>query len=110
LYVDRDVGAAGATGLGENIMRYCGSFLVVEYMRQGLAPREACLEAIRRITRHEPAGKALAINFIALDKQGRYGAASSDSGFPFAVATVSSSRVLTSAGLGSATRIEGGNR
>jgi len=110
LYVDRDVGAAGATGLGENIMRYCGSFMVVEYMRQGLAPQEACLETIRRISRHEPAGKALALNFIALDKQGRCGAASSDSGFPYSVATASSSRVLTSAGLGSAKRPEGGNR
>jgi N4-(beta-N-acetylglucosaminyl)-L-asparaginase len=110
LYVDNDVGAAGATGLGENIMRYCGSFMVVEYMRQGFSPEEACLETIRRICRREPEGKSLKINFIALDKQGRYGAASSDSGFPFAVATASSSRVLTSAGLGSARRIEGGNR
>src|SRR6266436_2646448 len=42
LYVDNEVGAAGATGVGENVMRYCGSFMVVEFMRQGLAPDEAC--------------------------------------------------------------------
>src|SRR5215831_12419709 len=48
LYVDNDVGAAGATGVGENVMRYCGSFQVVEYMRQGLHPEAACQETIRR--------------------------------------------------------------
>src|SRR5258706_7282083 len=41
LYVDHAVGAAGATGLGENVMRYCASFLIVEFMRQGMSPHEA---------------------------------------------------------------------
>ncbi|HIL10792.1 MAG TPA: twin-arginine translocation signal domain-containing protein, partial [Candidatus Latescibacteria bacterium] len=49
LYVDGENGAAGATGLGENVMRYCASFLVVEYMRQGLHPEEACIATIRRV-------------------------------------------------------------
>src|SRR5688500_9789988 len=48
LYVDNEIGAAGATGIGENVMRYCGSFLVVEFMRQGLHPQEACVRAIER--------------------------------------------------------------
>src|SRR6059036_2036175 len=56
LYVDNDVGAAGATGLGENVMRYCGSFLVVEYMRQGLDPTAACRQTIRRIAQQDPKG------------------------------------------------------
>src|SRR5438477_8713619 len=56
LYVDNDVGAAGATGLGENVMRYCGAFLVVEYMRQGLDPTEACRATIRRIVGQEQRG------------------------------------------------------
>ena len=99
IYVDNEVGAAGATGLGENIMRYCGSFLVVEYMRQGLRPEDACLEAIRRIVRQEPKGADLKINFVALDKAGRYGAASSNRGFPYAVTTEHSSHVFTSPGL-----------
>ena len=111
LYVDNEVGAAGATGLGENIMRYCGSFLVVEYMRQGLSPEEACLETIRRIVRQEPKGAALEINFVALDKRGRFGAASSGRGFPYSVTTRTDSRVLNSAGLAPApSGPAGGNR
>ncbi len=94
LYVDNDVGAAGATGLGENVMRYCATFMVVEFMRQGLSPGDACLKIIERIVAKEPAGKNLSINFIALDKQGRYGAAGTDTGFKYAVATPAWSRVL----------------
>jgi isoaspartyl peptidase/L-asparaginase-like protein (Ntn-hydrolase superfamily) len=111
LYVDNDVGAAGATGLGENVMRYCGSFLVVELMRQGLSPEEACLEAIRRIARKDPKGTGISVSFVALDKKGRYGAAGSASGFKFAVATTNSSRVLTAPGVGKLDiGPEGGNR
>lgn len=101
LYVDNEIGAAGATGLGENVLRYCGSFLVVEYMRQGLHPQEACLETIRRIARMDPKGMDLSINFVALDKQGRFGAAGSAQGFQYAMTTRSRSEVLTGAGAGS---------
>ena len=111
LYVDNEVGAAGATGLGENVMRYCGSFLVVELMRQGLSPEEACLEAIRRIARQDPKRTDLSISFVALDKQGRFGAAGSAKGFPYSVTTASSSRVLTGPGVGKVDiGPEGGNR
>jgi N4-(beta-N-acetylglucosaminyl)-L-asparaginase len=111
LYVDNEVGAAGATGLGENIMRYCGSFLVVEYMRQGMLPEAACLETLRRIARQEPQGADLSINFVALDKQGRYGAASSGQGFPYSVTTCTHSRVRNSPGFTQAAiGPEGGNR
>lgn len=111
LYVDNEIGAAGATGLGENVMRYCGSFLVVEYMRQGLHPEEACVETIKRIARLDPKGFDLSINFVALDKHGRFGAAGTGQGFKFSVTTQSSSRVLQSSGL-SAVSVgpEGGNR
>ncbi len=100
LYVDNDIGAAGATGLGENIMRYCGSFMVVEYMRQGLAPTEACREVIRRIVKQEGKGANLSINFVALDKLGRFGAAGTDASFAFSVASPSASRTLPNPGLG----------
>ncbi len=111
LYVDNEVGAAGATGLGENIMRYCGSFLVVEYMRQGLHPQEACLEAIRRIARQDPKGTDISMSFVALDKKGRFGAAGSGTGFPYSVTTKSNSRVLTAPGVGKLdVGPEGGNR
>ncbi len=98
LYVDNDVGAAGATGVGENVMRYCATFMIVEFMRQGLSPQEAIVKEIQRIVQSE--GRAdLHINFIALDKNGRYGAAGTDSGFKYAVATPSQSVVLNNPGL-----------
>jgi len=102
LYVDNEVGAAGATGLGENVMRHCGSFLVVELMRQGLHPQEACLEAIRRMARRDPLGFDLSVNFIALDRQGRFGAAGTGTGFEYAVACDAFSTVFQSPGLTSA--------
>jgi isoaspartyl peptidase/L-asparaginase-like protein (Ntn-hydrolase superfamily) len=100
LYVDNDTGAAGATGLGENIMRYCASFMIVEYMRQGLPPTEACQETIRRILKQEGKDHNLSINFVALDKSGRFGGAGTDAGFCFSVTTPGSSRVLPNPGMG----------
>lgn len=94
LYVDDEVGAAGATGVGENVMRYCASFQIVELMRQGMEPQRACEEVVHRIARIDPRGYALDICLLALDKQGRYGAAASNQTFPFAVATPNGSRLL----------------
>jgi len=94
LYVDNEIGAAGATGVGENVMRYCASFQVVELMRQGLHPREACQRAIDRIVRSEPKGKDLSVNLVALDKRGRHGAAGTDEKFRYSVTTRSTSEVL----------------
>lgn len=99
LYVDNDVGAAGATGIGENVMRHCGSFLVVEYMRQGLHPQDACVETIKRIAKKDPKGFDLSINFVALDRKGRFGAAGTGSGFEYSVTCSAFSRVLQSPGL-----------
>lgn len=87
IYVDDEVGAAGATGVGENVMRYCATFWIVELMRTGMTPQQACEAVVRRIASADPRGYDLDICFIALDKQGRYGAASSNQTFPFAVAT-----------------------
>ncbi|HUC85907.1 MAG TPA: N(4)-(beta-N-acetylglucosaminyl)-L-asparaginase [Candidatus Acidoferrales bacterium] len=98
LYVDNEVGAAGATGVGENVMRYCATFMIVEFMRQGLSPHEAIVKEIERIVKSEGRDD-LHINFIALDKHGRYGAAGTDGGFKFSVATPSKSVVLNNPGL-----------
>lgn len=95
LYVDGEVGAAGATGTGENVMRWCASFLIVELMRQGLHPQQACEEVLHRIARADPRGYGLDVCFVALDKRGRHGAAASGMTFPFAVTTAESSAVLT---------------
>jgi isoaspartyl peptidase/L-asparaginase-like protein (Ntn-hydrolase superfamily) len=94
LYVDNEVGAAGATGAGENIMRYCASFMIVEAMRTGMDPQTACRHAIDRIARTDPRGRKLDINFVALDKNGRFGAAGTGD-FPYSVTFPGSSRVLT---------------
>jgi isoaspartyl peptidase/L-asparaginase-like protein (Ntn-hydrolase superfamily) len=99
LYVDNEVGAAGATGVGENVMRYCASFLVVEFMRQGLHPQLACIETIKRIARLDPLGFNLSINFIALDKHGRFGAAGTGQGFEYAVTSGAFSKLFKSPGL-----------
>jgi N4-(beta-N-acetylglucosaminyl)-L-asparaginase len=98
LYVDNDVGAAGATGIGENVMRYCASFMIVEFMRQGLAPHEAIVKTLHRIVDSEKRDD-LHINFVALDKHGRYGAAGLDAEFKYAVATPGKSVVLDNPGL-----------
>jgi len=95
LYVDGTVGAAGATGVGENVLRYCATFLIVEFMRQGVSPTDACERAIRRVVEGEqrPASE-LSINFVALDKSGRVGAAGTDATFRYAVVRNDSSEVL----------------
>jgi len=86
LYVDGQVGAAGATGVGENVLRYCATFLIVEFMRQGKSPTDACEAAIRRISAGD--GKppsALSVNFVAVNKAGQIGAAGTDKEFVCAV-------------------------
>jgi N4-(beta-N-acetylglucosaminyl)-L-asparaginase len=87
LYVDNEVGAAGATGVGETIMRTVGSFLVVEKMREGMSPQEACEYVVRRLIEKnknimkEPYQAA----FIALNKKGEVGAYSVIKGFDYVV-------------------------
>jgi len=112
LYVDNNVGAAGATGLGENVMRHCGSFLVVEMMRHGATPTEACQQAIQRIAELDPKNlDNLDINFIALNKQGVYGAAGTSQGFKYSMADPRQSKVLTAKALSEKSiGPEGGNR
>ena len=88
LYVDGEVGAAGATGIGENVMRHCGSFLVVEFMRSGMDPTAACKATIERIAKTDKKKPSeLHINFLAIDKQGRWGSAGTDREYEIAVVT-----------------------
>jgi N4-(beta-N-acetylglucosaminyl)-L-asparaginase len=95
LYVDGQVGAAGATGLGENVMRYCGSFMVVDYLSRGASPEEACIETVLAMGRKDPLPlKEMSLNFVAVDRQGRVGGAGSDAGFQYSVTTRESSHVF----------------
>jgi N4-(beta-N-acetylglucosaminyl)-L-asparaginase len=84
LYVDDEVGAATATGLGESIIRICGSFLIVELMRQGRTPQEACEEAVRRLIAKNKGIEDIQAGFIAINKDGEYGAYAVHPGFNFA--------------------------
>jgi N4-(beta-N-acetylglucosaminyl)-L-asparaginase len=92
LYVDNDVGAAAATGHGEEVVRMCGSHVVVELMRQGHSPQAACRMAIDRvISASQRRGLHLdniQVGFIALNKAGEHGAFAIHKGFTYAVASV----------------------
>ena len=93
LYVDNMIGAAGSTGRGEAVIKTCGAHTVVEAMRHGKSPEEACLLALRRIvdtTRElrlkKPDGKpAFDVKFYAVSKDGQFGAAAIWSGGKFSI-------------------------
>lgn len=85
LYVDNEVGAATATGVGEEVIRTVGTHLVVELMRQGLAPEAACKKAVERILQKNPKAKDVQVGFIAINKQGDYGGYCIQQGFDFVV-------------------------
>lgn len=89
LFVDNEVGAATATGHGEEVIRTVGTHLVVELMRQGRTPQQACKEAVERIVkitqRRNKNLKDIQVGFIALNKKGEYGSYCIQDGFNFAV-------------------------
>lgn len=88
LYLDGEVGGAVATGSGELVMKTLGSFLVVELMRQGLSPEEACAEAVNRIVRKIPEYSSHQIGYLALDVRGNAGSFAMQKGFEYAVRSV----------------------
>ena len=75
LFIDNEVGGAPATGMGEEVLKTVGSFLIVELMRQGKTPQEACEEAVRRVVKKSgDRYKDFQVGFIALNKKGETGA------------------------------------
>ena len=88
LYVDNEVGAATSSGQGEEVIRIVGSHLVVEFMRNGKSPEEACRLAIERLIKINPEkAKDFQVGFIALNKNGEYGSYAVNPGFVFSVTT-----------------------
>lgn len=85
LYVDNEVGGATATGMGELMMKTVGCHLVVELMRQGASPQEACKKAVERIATRLDNFAEFQVGFIALNKAGEYGAYCIQPGFNYAV-------------------------
>lgn len=102
LYVDNEVGAAGSTGHGEANIKVVGAHTVVEFMRQGLSPEEACLRALQRIVDIQKRtakwyGELQNVNFYAVNKKGHYAAASIYSESRYCVATAEGARRVESA-------------
>jgi len=95
LYVDNEVGAAGSTGRGEANLLHCSSVMIVEYMRQGQSPEQACLSACKRIADRTKEARLLTddrrpkfdVKFYALNKKGDHGSASIWSGAQYAINT-----------------------
>ena len=86
LFVDNEIGAATSSGTGEEVIRICGTHLVVEFMRQGFSPEMACKKAVERIVkRDKEKAKTLQVGFLAMNKKGQYGAYAIQKGFVFSV-------------------------
>lgn len=112
-YCDNAVGAAGSTGRGESNIKACGAFLIVEQMRAGASPEEACLRALRRVVEtserrvlDERGRPRFDLSYYALAKDGRWGSAtmygSDDPSKPrgrFAVCDAGGARLVAAASL-----------
>jgi len=100
LFVDNEVGAATATGQGEDVIRIAGSHTVVELMRQGLSPEQACKKAVERILRIKGnKAREIQIGFIAINKKGVYGGYALQKGFSFAVKNGGEERLVVAKNL-----------
>lgn len=84
-FVDEEVGAAGSTGVGEEVLQTCGSFLVVENMRRGMDPTAACADAVDRILHKHPQAAVHQVAYLALRMDGVVGAFAIREGFQYAV-------------------------
>ncbi len=97
LFVDNEIGSATSTGVGEEVIRIVGSHLVVEYMRMGLSPRDACRKAVERIVTRDPEkAKNLQVGFLALKKDGSFGAFCIQKGFTYAVRSTHEEKIYES--------------
>ena len=83
LFIDNKIGGAVATGLGEEVVKTVGSYLVVELMRQGLSPQEACEKAVKRIVSNNSQENKFQVAYIAMNKKGEVGSYSIEPGFTY---------------------------
>ncbi len=97
LFVDNEIGAATSSGVGEEVIRICGTHLVVEFMRQGDSPETACRKAVDRIVKRDmKKAKTLQVGFLALNKKGQYGAYAVQKGFAFSVKSNGEEKIIPS--------------
>jgi len=94
LFVDNEIGAACATGMGEAVIRVAGSAIVVELMRNGKSPYEACKEAVDRVIKKHKDLTNLQVGFLALNKNGEIGGYSVYAGFNYAVQTKTQNELI----------------
>jgi N4-(beta-N-acetylglucosaminyl)-L-asparaginase len=95
LFVDNEVGAVTATGQGEDVIRVCGSHLVVEFMRRGMTPEQACKAAVEKIVRiKKEKAKEIQVAFIALNKKGETGGYAIQKGFSYAIKSNNEERMV----------------
>jgi N4-(beta-N-acetylglucosaminyl)-L-asparaginase len=97
LFVDNEVGAATATGVGEMVIRIAGSHTIVELMRQGYTPMEACKQAVERIIKKHKDLQDRQVGFLAINKAGEYGAYAIYKGFNYAITTKSRNEMADAA-------------
>ena len=97
LFVDNEVGCATSSGVGEEVIRICGTHLVVEFMRQGYSPENACKKAVERIVKRDPAkAKTIQVGFLAMNKKGEHGAYAIQKGFVYSLKTATENKVVKS--------------
>jgi N4-(beta-N-acetylglucosaminyl)-L-asparaginase len=98
LFVDNKVGAATSSGVGEEVIRICGTHTVIELMRQGLSPSRACEGAVKRIVERDPkAAKDLQVGFVAISKRGEVGAYAIQKGFTYTITNADVNKTFPSA-------------
>ena len=100
MFVDNEIGAVGATGKGEEVIKTCGSFLVVELMRQGYSAMDACEEAVKRIIRKQSGKSDFQIGYIALRKDGQVGFSAIHDGFQYALYKKNENKLYDVKGVG----------
>ncbi len=94
LFVDGKVGGATATGKGEAVIKIAGTAIIVEMMRNGMSPQQACEEAVKRITETQSDFKSFQVGFLAVNTKGEYGASSLQKGFQYAITDASTGTKL----------------
>lgn len=95
LYVDNKVGAATSSGVGEEVIRICGTHTVIEQMRLGRSPERACHQAVMRIVERDPVkARSLQVGFVAISRGGMVGAFALQKGFTYSITNAKSNKTL----------------
>lgn len=98
LFVDNEIGAATATGVGEEVVKVCGTHTIIESIRNGMSPSDACKEAVRRVVKNLAYQNTTdhQVGFLAINKSGEYGAYAVQKGFEYCVTTGKGTEILKS--------------